>query len=143
MPVPDTNTFSLQDVVDVVNPTTDDLVDCFADAISGDFDGSYSGNKDELNDFRNYGAVSWSAFYVTSKQTSAFAVCTLSATSQVYHDGTGYLPAVGDHVAGTSSGNKSLAAGYYGIRLTSGQVDDYIVVTGNSGYVSQKSSCMN
>lgn len=56
MAVPNTNTFSLQDVVDEVNPTTDDLVDCFADAIASKFDSAYSGSKNQLLNFRNYGA---------------------------------------------------------------------------------------
>ena len=55
--VPDNNTFSLQDVVDVVNPTTDDLEDCFNDAIASYFDSNYEGNKDRLSNFRNYGYV--------------------------------------------------------------------------------------
>ena len=49
MAVPNTNTFSLQDVVDQfvkVNPPPDDLVDCFASAQSNFFDPSYEGNKD-------------------------------------------------------------------------------------------------
>lgn len=53
--VPDTTTFNLQDVVDSVNPTTDDLQDCFNDADSGQFDPTYEGNKDRLLNFRNYG----------------------------------------------------------------------------------------
>lgn len=57
MAIPDTNTFSLQDVVNEVNPTTDDLVDCFADAIAGNFDPEYEGNKDSLLNFRNYGGI--------------------------------------------------------------------------------------
>lgn len=55
MAVPNTTTFSLQEVVNEVNPTTDDLVDCFADAISEYFDGTYSGSKNSLLNFRNYG----------------------------------------------------------------------------------------
>ncbi len=55
MPVPDTNTFALQDVVSAVNPTTDDLQDCFNDADSAQFDPAYEGNKDNLLNFRNYG----------------------------------------------------------------------------------------
>ena len=54
MAVPDTNTFTLQDVVDEIMPTTDDLVDRFADAISGNFDVRYSGSKNNLLNFRNY-----------------------------------------------------------------------------------------
>jgi len=52
--VPNTTTFTLQDVVDVVRPQTDDLVDCFSDAISGDFNPAYSGSKDNLLNFRDY-----------------------------------------------------------------------------------------
>lgn len=52
--VPDTNTFGLQDVVDVVNPTTDDLVDCFADADNELFDPNYKEDETELLEFRNY-----------------------------------------------------------------------------------------
>ena len=58
MSVPNTNTFSLQDVVDVVDPTTDDLVDCFSDADSSAFNSSYNpnsaGNNNNLLNFRDY-----------------------------------------------------------------------------------------
>ena len=58
MAVPDTNTFSLQDVVNEVNPTTDDLVDCIADAISSKYDTDYySYPAESLYEFRNYGAA--------------------------------------------------------------------------------------
>lgn len=57
MGVPNTDTFTLQDVVDEVNPTTDELVDCFSDAIASKFDSTYSGDKNELLNFRNYGAI--------------------------------------------------------------------------------------
>ena len=57
MAVPNTQTFTLQDVVNEVNPTTDDLVDCFSDAVAGQFDSAYSGLKNELLNFRNYNAV--------------------------------------------------------------------------------------
>ena len=60
MAVPDTTTFSLQDVVNEVNPTTDDLVCCFSEADDGSFDDSYSGSKNSLLNFRNYGAVTYS-----------------------------------------------------------------------------------
>ena len=48
MAVPNTTTFSLQDVVDEINPTTDDLVDCVSDATSGDSPAT------SLLEFRNY-----------------------------------------------------------------------------------------
>ena len=59
MSVPDTNTFNLQNVVDEVNPTTDDLVDCFSDAVAIKFDSTYEGSKDRLLNFRNYGYRDW------------------------------------------------------------------------------------
>lgn len=55
--VPDTNTFTLQDVVDAVNPTTDDLVDCFADSNAAYFDPTYGSktmSPQTLYGFRNY-----------------------------------------------------------------------------------------
>ena len=54
MAVPDTTTFSLQDVVTEINPTTDDLVDCFADADADLFDPTHQEDKNELLNFRNY-----------------------------------------------------------------------------------------
>jgi len=63
--VPDTNTFSLQDVVDVINPTTDDLQDCFNDSIDGRFDPRYKGSKDRLSNFRNYGKLATLSFVET------------------------------------------------------------------------------
>jgi hypothetical protein len=58
MAVPNTSTFSLQDVVDEINPTTDDLVDCIADASSSGYDTSYySSPATSLLEFRNYSAT--------------------------------------------------------------------------------------
>ncbi len=56
MAVPDTNTFTLQDVVDEVVPTTDNLVDCFSDAIAAEFDPRYAiAGQQSMLEFRNYG----------------------------------------------------------------------------------------
>lgn len=64
--VPDNFDFSLQDVVDVVVPSSgDDLISCFLDAgatlfdsthVSG-FDILYEGDHDRLTNFRNYPAT--------------------------------------------------------------------------------------
>ena len=55
MAVPDTDTFSLQDVVDEINPTTDDLQDCINDAIEGNYDTNYyTAPATSLLEFRNY-----------------------------------------------------------------------------------------
>jgi hypothetical protein len=56
MAVPNTTTFSLQDVVDNVVPTTNDLVDCIADATTVRYDGDYyTAPATSLLEFRNYG----------------------------------------------------------------------------------------
>jgi len=54
MAVPNTTTFTLQNVVDEVNPTTDDLAACFTDADECYFDPTYEGSKNNLLNFRNY-----------------------------------------------------------------------------------------
>ena len=54
MSVPNTNTFSLQDVVNEIG-SEDDLVEEFALAHPGYFDPNYIGNQDRLSNFRNYG----------------------------------------------------------------------------------------
>jgi len=83
MAVPNTTTFSLQDVVDEVNPTTDDLADCFADATSSSFDSNYSGDKNNLLNFRNYGGEQyWD--YATGTQSTTTNICSLSLTETIY-----------------------------------------------------------
>jgi hypothetical protein len=58
MAVPNTNTFSLQDVVNEINPTTDDLLDCINDANSALYDPNYyTAPATSLLEFRNYGAA--------------------------------------------------------------------------------------
>jgi len=57
MAIPDRDDFTLQNVVTEINPSTNDLVDCFADADVNQFDGDYVGDKNQLLNFRNYGAV--------------------------------------------------------------------------------------
>jgi hypothetical protein len=52
--VPNTTTFTLQDVVDEVNPTTNDLQDCFNDADESKFDLNYYSSGNDLLEFRNY-----------------------------------------------------------------------------------------
>ena len=54
--VPDTDTFNLQNVVDAVVPTTDDLVDCISDADTSQYDALYyAAPATSMLEFRNYG----------------------------------------------------------------------------------------
>ena len=70
MAVPNTTTFTLQDVVDEINPTTDDLVDCFADANASGFDATYEGSKNQLLNFRNYSHITTEGPNFPSSSTS-------------------------------------------------------------------------
>jgi hypothetical protein len=105
MAVPDTTTFTLQDVVTEVATTTDDLVDCFADAISGKFDATYSGDKDRLLNFRNYGAIASFASSIEGR-----GACELALDQTYYHSGSGALPVAGDIVY-SDAGTTTLASG--------------------------------
>ena len=52
--VPNTTTFSMQDVVNAIPNTSPNLVSCFAYSNAGYFFSSYSGSKDRLSNFRGY-----------------------------------------------------------------------------------------
>jgi hypothetical protein len=70
MAVLDTDTFSLQDVVDEINPTTDDLQDCINDAIEGNYDTNYyTAPATSLLEFRNYGNTGTSPVLRYSTET--------------------------------------------------------------------------
>ena len=54
MAVPNTNTFSLQDVSDNIIEAPNNLVSCFNGANSKGFVSSYMGGRDRLSNFRGY-----------------------------------------------------------------------------------------
>ncbi len=56
MAIPNTNTFSLQDVVTEIGLVSSKakLVDCFTNANSSGFVSFYQGSKDRLSNFRGY-----------------------------------------------------------------------------------------
>lgn len=57
MAIPTTYPLTLQDVIDEVNPTTNDLVDCFSDA-TGTFNPTYAiAGQDALSEFRGYTVI--------------------------------------------------------------------------------------
>ena len=72
MAVPNTTTFSLQDVVNEITPTTNDLVDCVSDATAGSYDSTYyTAPATSLLEFRNYGnaVLVWRIGDITSGST--------------------------------------------------------------------------
>ena len=113
MGVPNTTTFELQDVVDEVNPTTDDLVDCFNDATASYFDSTYEGSKNQLLNFRNYGSGNaLTQFSGSAGQMGIKFICTQTIATNYWHNGSGTLPAVGDTVYTNSGGTTATADRY-------------------------------
>jgi len=55
--VPDTNTFTLQDVVDVISPSSETLLGCYDDVDSDEWDATYNVDPSSLLNFRNYGGI--------------------------------------------------------------------------------------
>tara|TARA_R110002050_G_C8492682_1_gene474806 strand:- start:48 stop:461 length:414 start_codon:yes stop_codon:yes gene_type:complete len=137
MGVPNTTTFTLQNVVDVVNPTTDDLVDCFADAVASKFDSNYEGSKNQLLNFRNYDGVTLIA--VTMSSGTSKDVCNETPNITRYTDGTNFDgPVVGDVVYTNSTGTSFLASGNYKSQMGSSGSN---VQIGSNGVVTARNSC--
>ena len=101
MGVPNTTTFTLQNVVDVVD-NDDNLVGVFNDAVASKFDSNYSGAKNNLLNFRNYDSSSNTSFL--GSVASNINVCVLTMNITYYHNGSGNNPAVGDTVYTDSGG---------------------------------------
>ena len=141
MAVPDTDTFTLQDVVNEVNPTTDDLVDCFADAVASKFDSAYSGSKNQLLNFRNYGAaISLVEFPITA---STFAnplfACfqSTSSNSAFFPNGA---PTINDVVYANAAGSVFLGAGNWGVNASSTQSNFRMTIDSN-GKITAYNPC--
>jgi murein DD-endopeptidase MepM/ murein hydrolase activator NlpD len=142
MAVPDTNTFTLQNVVTEVNPTTDDLVDCFADAVANKFDSNYSGSKNSLLNFRNYGAVTITTFHLTVNTPKSSFACYGTADNVAYHNGgANTIAAVGDTVYSNSAGTITYPAGTYGQTFYSGGYIGSRIVVDSSGVVTAYYLC--
>mgnify|MGYP003681248603 CR=1 FL=1 len=141
MAVPDTTTFELQDVIDVVNPTSDDLTDCFADAVSNKFNATYkaqyyaaAGDKNNLLMFRDYDA-GVSNLLVVGTAANGFppvshnTVSNESVNNQVITYTYTFVGQSGDldatvYYGGTGYPGTARAAGYTTPTL-SGNISDY------------------
>ena len=130
--VPNTTTFTLQNVVDAVNPTTDDLSDCFSDANSAQFDPAYQGSKDRLYNFRNYGNQSTGTGVLTFSSLNPGSY--KSAPNGIYPN---YTAAVQKATDGSGTGFEADIA--LDALLSNGRTvyvysGFYTNVTGGSGY---------
>jgi hypothetical protein len=137
-PVPNTTTFELQDVVDTVNPTTDDLVDCFSDAVSSKFDSAYSGSKNQLLNFRNYGASGVTS-YSSSTSGKPSQACNFTLNQTYYHNGSGTYPVVGDNCYSNVAGTAALVPGTY--RMATAGISGAKYVVGIAGAISSITNC--
>jgi len=115
MAVPNTTTFSLQDVTNEFGlGASDGLQDCFNDSTDGGFDSAYKGSKDRLSNFRNYdGANVLTSFSSTLGNSNQTTTCGLSKNETYYHDGSGTFPAIGDNVYSDSAGTTGLVRNHY------------------------------
>ncbi len=102
--VPNTDTFTLQDVEDVITTIGNSLVACFADADADKFDEKYEGSKDRLSNFRNYGHVGSTFTYLYYQDGPA-----VSLYGQAIHGekGSSYF-----HVISNASGNHGIRTYY-------------------------------
>lgn len=119
MPVPNTNTFSLNDVrLEIGLGTTASLSQCFSNANSAGFDPTYEGVKDRLSNFRNYdhsgGGPALTAVrlgYNTFSDSSACSNYDPIFSPQYYIDSIGLLGAT--KIYTNSSGTQLAANGWY------------------------------
>jgi len=130
MGVPNTNTFSLQDVVNEFTESIDDLVHCFSVASSAGFNSTYEGNKDSLYNFRDYELpASLTSFSSSAGSNSQSSVCQYGSINQTYyHDGSNATPVVGDNVYSDSAGTTGLARNWYKLNA----LGSYHIQTGGS-----------
>tara|TARA_R110000803_G_scaffold187891_2_gene250263 strand:+ start:28 stop:438 length:411 start_codon:yes stop_codon:yes gene_type:complete len=112
MAVPNTTTFTMDDVFDEVGYL--DLVTCFNNSVDSYFNPLHKGSKDRLSNFRDYKVtVTLTSFYSSTGSTSQSTACGLVDTLTYYHDGSGSIPAVGDNVYSDSAGTTGLARNHY------------------------------
>ncbi len=134
--VPNTNTFSMQDVKNVTD--ANDLIRAFSVAESDGFDSQYSGEKNSLYNFRNYRGR---ALYTTTRGLTVFKSFPCRDASWTKSSYLGLLStqiSVGDTVYQSTTGTSLLGTGYYYIPVgTSG----YSIEIGNSGKVTRVAPC--
>jgi hypothetical protein len=136
MGVPNTTTFTLQNVVDEID-NDDNLVGCFNDANANYFDPSYEGSQNQLLNFRNYGSQNaLTQFTGSSGQNDIKFICTQSITTNYWHNGSATYPQVNDDVYTDSNGATSFGSTYM---LTSGTGGYYL--TCSSGRVTSVAFC--
>ena len=113
MGVPDTTTFTLQNVVDEID-NDDNLVGCFNDAIASYFDSNYGpGDESNLLQFRNYGSQNaLTPFSGSSGQNDFKFLCTQTTGTSYWHNGSASTPVVGDIVYTNATGTSTFGSAW-------------------------------
>ena len=142
MGVPDTTTFTLQNVVDEID-NDDNLVGCFNDAIASYFDSNYGpGDESNLLQFRNYGLQnSLTAFFSGPGQSDAKFLCSQALDRVRYHNGSGTYPVTGDTVYNNLTGQATQNFNYSSGNGIGGTILGYYTITGGNGVVSGSGPC--
>jgi hypothetical protein len=114
MAVPNNYSFSLQDVINEIPGSQDDLAECFTEASASEFDSAYSGSKNSLRNFRNYGASNTTSVSLGYGST-ALNACTAQGSG---NNVTMYMPSgqgfsTATHLYSDSAGTTNASAGYY------------------------------
>ena len=133
MAVPDTDTFTLQDVVTEVNPTTDDLADCFTDANIFLFDPAYSSSVGLLK-FRNYNGGFRTAF---SASTASKDPCSLSLNQTYYWVRTSFAPQLTETIYTAATGSGVLGSGNYKFDPGLGSTNNIMKINASGVFFSQ------
>ena len=139
MGVPNTNAFSLQDVVDEVNPTTDDLLDCVSDAATSGYNSTYfSFPATSLLEFRDYVEPGLTSISTTIFTITTSSACSLGLTTTLYHTGSGTFPIVGSTVYFNNFATPANQATSKIFRAS----DNNVYTTNAGGVVTVKSVCI-
>jgi hypothetical protein len=143
MAVPNTNSgWSLNTVrAELGLATNTSLTACITAGNSqGGWDPVYSGSKNSLLNFRNYGANQ--QFYLTVNTPKSSLACNGYADNIAYHNGTsGSVADLGDTVYSNASWTIPYPAGTYGQTLSSGGVIGSRIVVNSSGVVTAYYIC--
>lgn len=93
----------------------------------------------KISDFYGYDQdCSTTTSFVASTSQTFSGVCSASANTTYYHNGSGARPVANDNVYTNSSGTSPLAAGYYRFDPL---VGEFFRITGTAGLVSTVDSC--
>lgn len=115
MAVPDTTNFTLENVCDELSliGLNRNLVQCFESAVSGQFDPAYSGSKNSLLNFRNYGnVVATTEIFLGTSATSLGACSALPQSFYKLASETGGFNTI-SQLFSDSTGNTNAGANWY------------------------------